>query len=160
MRVGELARKIHVSRIHAWRLAKSGTVPATKKTAGGHFFFVESEKLTRWINYMGNQKFRQKAMHRAYARYYGSDKLKAARDNRQLVKMFKEGKKDAESEIAVDYDRPEFYYSFSYFPIEMARMIQEYNQWPEGAVKEKVRQLSKKHLIILRNLINDWLRMP
>ena len=35
MKIGELADRIHVSRIHAWRLARAGVVPATKKTKGG-----------------------------------------------------------------------------------------------------------------------------
>jgi hypothetical protein len=75
MKIGELAYKIHVHRIHAWRLACAGVIPATKKTKGGHFYFVKCRQLTRWINFMqSGGAFRKKELARAYQRGYGKDK--------------------------------------------------------------------------------------
>ena len=75
MRIGELAFQIHVSRIHAWRLARAGIVPGAKRTKGKHFYIPETPQLQRWINFMCGWKFRKKELSRAYKKHYGSEKI-------------------------------------------------------------------------------------
>jgi hypothetical protein len=66
--------KIHVRRHYAWRLACSGIIPATKKTKGGHFYFVKCRQLTRWINFMqGSGAFRKNELSQSYQRGYGKE---------------------------------------------------------------------------------------
>jgi predicted DNA-binding transcriptional regulator AlpA len=91
MKIGELAQKIQISRVHAWRLAKAGVVPRTKKTKGGHFYFVQCRALTRWINFMIGGAFRKKELARAYAKNYGSENFKDRRERRRTFKEYRMG---------------------------------------------------------------------
>ena len=91
MKIGELADRIHVSRIHAWRLARAGVVPATKKTKGGHYYFVECDTLNKWINFTAiiGSHHRKKMMALAYKKNYGSEKIQCQKLARMQLKEFR-----------------------------------------------------------------------
>ena len=159
MRIGELAYKIHVHRIHAWRLARAGIVPGTKKTKGGHFYFVEGPSLNRWINFMrSGGASRRKEMSRAYQTNYGRRTVanyKAEREHwaayRQVKrkrKEFKNQKNDYEDLFWLFYDDTEV----------LIRILDELTGWHECRLKAQMLKTSRERLTILRDLIDKWLK--
>lgn len=162
MRIGELAQKIHVSRVHAWRLASAGIVPGTRKTKGGQFYFVQSHSLTRWINLMIGGKFRKKEMSRAYKKHYGLDKLEDKRSE-QILKMalkkaFNRALRDAHILNLNDFDNFDYFYAFHFDIGELTKILQQLIQWRESRLKSEMVKLSRERLIVLRDLINEWLK--
>lgn len=157
MRTGELAQKIHVSRVHAWRLARAGIVPGTKKTKGGHFYFVQCPKLTRWINYMIGGAYRRKEMSRAYKKDYGSITIAQNKEElrhwafyKRSVKIRKEYKNYINS-----YD--DLFRCFYDDTDDLIRILEELTEWHECKLKAEMLKTSSERLIMLRDLINKWL---
>jgi hypothetical protein len=165
MKIGELAFSIHVHRVHAWRLAKAGVVPGTKRTNGGHFYFVKSKSLTRWINFMkAGGAHRRKEMSRAYQREYGkgyrqTDTQKKA--EKELWGWFKHHQKKSvahrrEFKGYVNQNS-DLFEEFFYDTDDLIRILKELVTWHECKLKTKMKQLSESRLTVLRNLINKWL---
>lgn len=173
IRPGELAKIISISRTHVWRLVRAGTVPATKKTRGGHFYFVRCPKLTRWINRMSvHGRFYKNEMARAYKKHYGSEKFKAEKTRRHLTALFNKAsaytasnkrkrehrvwKRDQEND---DY----FYYYLFCTALELTDVLKELPQrtGAESKIKRELINVSREPLInsltTLRDLINGWL---
>ena len=165
MRIGELAFKIHVHRVHAWRLASAGVVPGTKRTKGGHFYFVKSRSLTRWINFMkSNGAHRRKEMTRAYQRGYGgktpSQKQEENKDwyNYKLRrKQAAENRKEFKN-YRNDYD--DLFLIFFDDIDTLIRVLEETITWPESKTKSAMLKDSSERLMILRDLIDKWLNLP
>ena|ERR1039457_1649100 len=165
MRIGELRHKIAASRGHTWRLAKSGIVPGMKKTKGGHSYFVESPRLTRWINLMGSHAFRKKEIRRAYQRGYGNPILAKKIQARKLAKEHLEKFKDYQKRMAEhrrefkDYKNSydDLFWDFFYNADDLIRVLEELTVWHDCEVKWQMAKASRKRLTILRDLINNWL---
>ena len=161
MRIGELAFKIHVHRVHAWRLARAGVVPGMKKTKGGHFYFVKSRSLSRWINFMqSGGAFRKKEMTRAYLRGYGGKRpendeqikcWKLFRDKQKKFADFRREHKDYKNE----YD--DLFSDFFYNTDDLIRVLKELVTWSDCRVKSGMVKASSKRLTVLRDLINVWI---
>jgi excisionase family DNA binding protein len=49
IKAGEMARLLGVSRMHLWRLAKAGRIPGARLTVGGHWFWLDTASLRRWL---------------------------------------------------------------------------------------------------------------
>jgi hypothetical protein len=158
MRTGELAQKIHVSRIHAWRLAKAGIVPATKKTKGGHFYFIECPKLTRWISKMTSWKFRKKEMARAYVKRYGDQKLKDKKAIKHLRSEFKKAIKWTERLTFDGVSDYRYFYVFHTSIGELTKILGDLTKWPQDDLNQEMIKLSIGRLAILRDLINEWIK--
>lgn len=158
MRIGELAQKIHVSRIHAWRLARSGIVPSTRKTKGGQFYFVHSSQLTRWVNRMIGGKFRKNEMSLAYEKHYGNDRLKEAKEAKHLRAAFTKAFRDNKNLSFDDYDNSDYFYAFHCDILELTKLLQELNQWRESDLKAEMINMSRERLTTLRKLISKWLK--
>jgi hypothetical protein len=166
MKIGELAFRIHVHRVHAWRLARAGVVPGTKKTKGGHFYFVESKALTKWINYMKSWKFRKKIMKQAYHSGYGGltiGGLTSAqkKEEKELWRWFKHHRKTA-AENRREFKGYTNQYSdlfeeFFYDTDDLIRILEEMTRWVDCKIKSEMIRLSAERLSILRDLINNWL---
>jgi hypothetical protein len=157
MRVGELAQKIHVSRVHAWRLARSRIVPGAKKTKGGQFYFVQSMQLTRWINRMIGGKYRKNEMSRAYQKHYGNDRLKEAKEAKHLIAAFTKALKNSKHLSFDDYDDNDYFYTFHCDIAKLTKLLQELSQWRKSELKSKMRELSRPQILELRKAINKWL---
>jgi hypothetical protein len=162
MRIGELAVKIGVHRVHAWRLAMADVVPGTKKTEGGHFYFVKSRALTRWINLMqGRGSFRRKEMARAYERGYGKQSASQKREAKELLRHFKiHRKKAAENRrefkgYSNQYE--DLFEEFFYDTDDLIRILEELINWHDCEVRGQMVKASSERLTILRDLINAWL---
>lgn len=162
MRIGELAYNIHVHRVHAWRLASAGVVPGTKKTKGGHFYFVKSRALTRWINFMRQESaFRRNTMARAYENGYGKETMAFKRYEKELWRQFNVQTKRAAK------NRKEFKnYSNDYYDLfvgffantdDLIRILDEVTKWRPCKMKSHMIKSSGKRLSMLRDLINLWL---
>lgn len=161
MKIKELAYKIHVHRVHAWRLASAGIIPATKKTKGGHFYFVKCRQLTRWINFMqSGGAFRKKELARAYQKGYG----KIRPENEEQIKCWKlfkyHRKKSAETRKRLksyinQYD--DLFEGFFYNTEDLINILKEITTWPDTRVKEGMLKASRERLALLRDLINEWL---
>jgi hypothetical protein len=166
MKIGELAFKIHVHRIHAWRLATAGVIPATKRTKGGHFYFVKCRSLTRWINFMqSGGAFRKKELSRAYKKGYGNPKLAKKRDAWKTAKEHLDKFKHYQKQMAddrreyKDYENSwdDLFYDFFYNTDDLIRVLDELTVWHDCEVKWRMAKASSKRLTILRDLINNWL---
>lgn len=157
MKVGELALKIHVSRTHAWRLARAGIVPGAKRTKGGQFYFVQSSQLTRWINKMIGGKYRRNEMARAYSKSYGNPKLEQIRDMQGLKSAFKRAQKDANKVKLDEYDNTDYFYRFHFEVRELERILDELKRWRKSELKSELITLSRAQLLALRKAINKWL---
>jgi hypothetical protein len=161
MKIGELAQRIHVSRGHAWRLACAGVIPATKKTKGGHFYFVECPALSRWINFMIGGAFRKKEMKRAYERGYGKEtpaQKKTEKEHWHYYRLHR--KKGAENRREFknyinQYD--DLFEAFFYDTDDLIRILEELATWRSCKLKTQMLRDSSKRLTVLRDLINVWL---
>jgi hypothetical protein len=157
MKIGELAHKIAVHRVHAWRLARAGIVPGTKRTKGGHFYFVECAALSRWIGKMRSYRFRKNELARAYqtnygtrtAAQYGAEQehwvaYRRTKKNRKEFKNYKNTYDDLFNEFYQDTD-------------DLIRILDELIGWHECKLKAEMLKTSRERLIILRDLIDKWL---
>ena len=157
MKIGELAHKIAVHRVHAWRLARARIVPGTKRTKGGHFYFVECAALSRWIGKMRSYKFRKTELTRAYQTNYGTRTVanyKAERDHWDAYRRSKIERKEFKG-YKNSYD--DLFKEFYYDTDDLIRILDELTVWHECKLKAQMLKTSRKRLEILRDLINKWL---
>jgi len=159
MTTSELAHKLAISRIHAWRLARSGVVPATRRTKGGHFYFVECPKLTKWINYTAiiGSKHRKKEMTRAYRRHYGNTVLERAKDRRHFMFVVRRAFNRAKVVNLGRMSSDEFFDQFNYDIIELTKMLDFLDGWRDQEIKKEMVQMSGKKLWLLKKRIDKWL---
>jgi len=157
MTTGELAHKIHVSRVHAWRLAKAGIVPGTKRTKGGHFYFVRCSQLTRWTNFVIGGAFRRKELARAYAKHYGNEKLQQEKEECHLRSEFKKASRRVRGLNFGEYSNHDFFWHFHHSICTVSKILDELIHWREGKLKSELIKLSRKKLSVLRKLIDKWL---
>jgi len=159
MKIGELAQKIHVHRVHAWRLAKAGIIPGTKRTKGGHYYFVEGPSLTKWINFMIGGAFRNREMSRAYEGGYGGivitpEGIKEERKLRRAWKEVKKLRKDLKSHV-LGYD--ELFDDFFTSTENLIKVLEEITVWRECKLKADLLKASHERLTVLRDLLTAWL---
>ena len=89
IRAGEMARRLGVSRMHVGRLAKAGAIPNSRQTAGGHWFWLDTTGLRRWLSQMEfGRQFRESALSRAYLLGYEKKKV-TARSKPQRLRAFR-----------------------------------------------------------------------
>ncbi len=140
----------------------AGVVPGTKKTNGGHFYFVKSRALTRWINFMqSGGAFRRKEMARAYERGYGKQSMRQKRQAKEHLRRFKiHRKKAAENRREFkDYTNQweDLFEEFFYDTDDLIRILEDLTDWHDCEVRAEMVKASCKRLTILRDLINAWL---
>jgi hypothetical protein len=157
MKIGELAQRIHVHRVHAWRLAKAGVIPATKKTKGGHFYFVECPALTRWINFMIGGAFRRKEMARAYKCGYGGVIPGAIEEERRLRRAWKEVQKLRKEHGDYTLGYHEIFRSFFSSTEDLIKVLEEITEWRKCKLKADLLKTSRERLTVLRDLLAIWL---
>ena len=161
MKIGELAQKIHVSRGHAWRLARASVIPSMKKTKGGHYYFIECPALSRWINFMIGGAFRRNVMERAYQRGYGKKTPAQKKEEDKLLRLFRMNRKKAaefrreHKDYVNQYD--DLFWDFFYFTDDLIRVLEEIVDWRETKVRAEMLEASRERLTILRDLIDKWL---
>lgn len=62
-----MARRLGISRMHVGRLARAGAIPNSRRTKGGHWFWLDTPGLKRWLNRMEfGRKFRKDRLSNAY----------------------------------------------------------------------------------------------
>jgi len=169
MRTGELAFRIHVHRVHAWRLVRAGRVPGTKKTKGGHFYFVKCKALTRWINFMkSNGAFRRREMARAYKIGYGLESVADLKHKmvqkrsekahwtayRQSLKNRIKNRREAKN---YKNEYSDLFEEFFYDTDDLIRILSELVDWHDCRLKAELIKTSRERLAMLRDLINRWL---
>ena len=67
---GKIAERLMISRMHAWRLAKSGAIPCTRKTKGGQFYFEDRLPLRVWLSKMDVESHRKQVLDVAASKGY------------------------------------------------------------------------------------------
>jgi len=158
MRIGEIAKAIRVSRQHAWRLAKAGKIPNTRKTKGGHYYFIKTSWLTQWINYMKSYgKFRRNIMTEAYQDGYGGVRPAFTKEEQKLRHHLELAllHRSTVEKMIMDYDIIfEIYYGTT---DDLINVISEIANWKECKLKRVAIRTNKSRLIKLRAAINELL---
>lgn len=157
MKIGELAQRIHVHRVHAWRLAKSRVVPGTKRTKGGHFYFVECSSLTRWINFMkAGGAFRRKEMKRAYQSEYGKVTPDQHKAEMVMRKAWRDSNKNRRSPYRHFIDNRDLFVALYSYTDSVIQALEELTKWRECKLKSDLIRTSRGRLEVLRQLIDTW----
>lgn len=159
MKIGELALKIHVHRVHAWRLARAGVIPGTKRTKGGHFYFVECSALKRWINFMIGGAFRRKEMTRAYKSGYGGVAVTPAgiKEEKRLRRAWRNMKILRNNYRGYTLGYTEIFNTFFSSTEHLIKVLEEITTWRKCKLRDDLLVASIERLTVLRDLMNRWI---
>jgi hypothetical protein len=157
MKIGELSRKLGISRIHANRLAHSGIVPGTKQRTGGHFYFVEGPKLKRWINFMrAGSAFYRKEMTRAYRTKYGKLTVGQQKEEMLMREAWRKWRKTWDRSKWKPLGRDEIFSVFYSSTEDLIEVLEELITWRECELKNDLLTTSRARLVILQRMIDTW----
>lgn len=160
MRVGELAVKLAISRIHAWRLARSGVVPGCYRTKGGQYRFRDSVKLRRWINKATYKTaFYRAEMRRAYKERYGDKKLDRQLTNRRLMVLFRKSERMGKHNRPMHSSDYHFICSFLDSLDELPTMLKIWMDDDFTGMRKEVSKITQKRILRLKSAVDKWLEV-
>jgi hypothetical protein len=97
-------------------------------------------------------------MERAAKKFYGNKKLQQEREDKKLLQDFKRGMRFANHKELLQHTPENYFYWLHRDISEVIVILDDFTKWRDSKLKNEMIKLSREQLIVLRRVINKWLR--